>query len=102
LTTPKTTDNKSAAGNSAQAKTQAVALGASEHSGKLFKSKVGANGFEPSTSCSQVLLKPWLGKAFNELWSARPRKTPRKNCDSAPWAHPKCSAKIQFRARNLI
>src|SRR2546422_200673 len=29
------------------------ALGASEHSGKLFKSKVGANGFEPSTSCSQ-------------------------------------------------
>ncbi len=53
ITTPKTTDNKSAAGNSAQAKTQAVALGASEHSGKLFKSKVGANGFEPSTSCSQ-------------------------------------------------
>ena len=56
ITTPKTTDNKSAAGNSAQAKTQAVALGASEHSGKLFKSKVGANGFEPSTSCSQVNL----------------------------------------------
>src|SRR2546428_12698873 len=53
ITTPKTTDNKSAAGNSAQAKTQAVALGTSEHSGKLFKSKVGANGFEPSTSCSQ-------------------------------------------------
>jgi len=53
ITTPKTTDNKSAAGNSAQAKTQAVALGASEHSGKLFKSKIGANGFEPSTSCSQ-------------------------------------------------
>src|SRR2546422_4168183 len=46
-------------------------------------------GFEPATPCLKVRLKPLPDGRFNDLTVARVRKTPQKNEQFAPRAHPK-------------